>query len=272
MELFEQEVRAYVEEHKPFLSILTPCYGGLCYVNYMICIINTINVCKAFGIDVQLEFCKNDSLVTRARNNLVAKAMTNPKVTHMLFIDADISWSPVDVLKLIISHQLLIGGVYPLKHFNFDRLQQPDILKKWKEAKSTQAFCEGTSDVENIQHNLLKYNFNHGGSKQIINNLLEVRHLATGFMMFRRETIDCMQKAFPSTKYIDDVQFLTEAENANAFALFDCAVREEHYLSEDWLFSDRWLNMGGKIHVNVTINLTHTGIQDFNGSFLTSLL
>jgi hypothetical protein len=275
MESFEADVRQYVAIHKPVLYILTPCYGSLCYVSYMVCLINTMNMCNAFGIEFHVEFCRNDSLVPRARNNLIARAMSNPKATHFMFIDADITWTAIDVVKLVVSNQFLVGGLYPLKHFHFDRLKDPTSIETWKKARDSQPILKDTSDEDLIQHNLLRYNFNHIPGKntiQIVKNLLEVRHLATGFMMIRRETIETMVKEFPSKKYVDDVGFLKPEENDHAFALFDCGVDEGHYYSEDWLFSQRWRNMGGKIYVNATINLTHTGLQDFNGSFLTSLL
>ena len=65
---------------------------------------------------------KNDSLVSRARNNLVAKALTDPDTTHIMFIDSDISWEPFDIFKLILSEKPLVGGVYPMKHYFWDRL------------------------------------------------------------------------------------------------------------------------------------------------------
>jgi hypothetical protein len=275
MESFEAGVREYVATRKPVLYILTPCYGSLCYVSYMVCLINTMNVCNTLGIEFHVEFCRNDSLVPRARNNLIARAMSNPKATHFMFIDADITWTALDVVKLVTSDQYLVGGLYPLKHFHFDRLNDPNAIETWKKARDSQPFLKDTSDEDIIQNNLLRYNFNHIPGKNtvhIMKNLLEVRHLATGFMMIRRETIETMAKAFPSTKYVDDVGFLKPHENEHAYALFDCAVDEGHYYSEDWLFSQRWRNMGGKIYVNATINLTHTGLQDFTGSFLTSLL
>lgn len=275
MDTFQQKVRDYVEKKKPKLYILTPCYGSMCYVNYMLSLIETIKVCNKFGIEIQPEFCRNDSLVPRARNNLIARAMNDPKMTHMMFIDADIIWDPIDVIKLVISNQLLVGGLYPLKHFNWDRIKDENVIKQWKENRDKSNYIKNISDETLIQNKLLRYNFNqveNTNTLKVSSNLTEVRHLATGFMMIRRETIDCMQQAFPSTKYIDDIGFLKGTENDHAFALFDCGVEVGHYFSEDWLFSQRWVNMGGKVMVDITINLTHTGIQDFRGSFLASLL
>ena len=273
-ETFQLRVASFVEKTKPVLYILTPCYGSMCYVNYTICLIHTLNLLKTLNIQVMVEFCRNDSLVSRARNNLVAKAMTNRSTTHILFIDTDITWEPWDIVKLILDDQSIVGGVYPLKRYGWEKLiNEPDACKKWVAKKKEFPILKAHSDEQIIQHNLLKYNINHvGPNMAITQNLAEVRHLATGFMMIKRKTIERMMEAFPSTKYIDDVSFLDPAENEFAYALFDCGVEDGHYLSEDWLFCNRWRNLGGKVFVNVGINLTHSGIEDFKGGFMTSFL
>jgi hypothetical protein len=91
-------------------------------------------------------------------------------------------------------------------------------------------------------------------------------------MLMQRQMIEKMMLAYHSTKYTDDVGFLNGRENNYAYALFDCGVEDDHYLSEDWLFCNRWSKIGGSIWLDVTINLTHTGVQDYNGSFLSSIL
>ena len=119
---FEQNVREYIRENKPKLYILTPCFGSVCFVNFVNCIMATFNMFQSVGFPIQVEFCKNDSLVSRARNNLIAKAMNDQAATHFLFIDNDITWDPVDILKLIMADKPLCGGIYPLKHYYWDKL------------------------------------------------------------------------------------------------------------------------------------------------------
>jgi len=227
-----------------------------------------------FNIPMTIEFCRNDSLVSRARNNLVAKAMHDEECTHILFIDADITWDPIDVLKLMLSDKCLCGGVYPLKHYFWERLtKEENVVQKWIQKKNASQFSSAISDANAIQHNLLKYNINYIDSVLNIDaNLAKVKHLATGFMMFKREVIEKMAEAYPHTKYTDDVGFLVGSENKYAYALFDCGVQDDHYFSEDWMFCHRWTEMGGNIYVNVGINLMHTGNEDFNGCYLASII
>jgi len=271
------KLATFVTERRPTLYILTPCYGGMCYVNYTMCLINTLFLCKQHNIEVVVEFCRNDSLVPRARNNLIAKAMTNKAMTHIIFIDADISWDPWDIVKLMLADKPLVGGVYPLKHYHFDRLTDKSSsippVKKWIDTKNKHSILQVHSDEAIVKHNLLKYNINHiGPSMTVEQNLSEVKHLATGFFMAQRTVFESMMKAFPSTKYVDDVSFLKPHENEFAYALFDCGVEEGHYFSEDWLFCHRWRNLGGKVFVDVSVNLTHTGMEDYQGCFMSSVL
>jgi len=272
---FEDRLTAFLKKQPVTLYILTPCYGGQCHVNYVVCLMTTKDLLERLGIKVKIEFCKNDSLVSRARNNLVAKAMADPETTHILFIDSDISWGAAEVLKLLVADKSLVGGVYPLKNYFWDKLAKTDenIVKTWLDKKKSGQFNNRISDADYIQNNLLKYNINYIDTElKIENNLANVRHLATGFMMFTRKMIETMFQAFPSTKYTDDVGFLVGKQNEYAYALFDCGVEDGHYLSEDWLFCHRWSKLGGKIWIDVSISLTHTGVEDYKGCYIASVL
>ena len=277
---FSEKIENYIKLNNPKLFILTPCYGGLCHVNYMVCLISTIEFFKRNNFPLQIEFCRNDSLVTRARNNLIARAMNDQAMTHCMFIDSDITWNPVDVMKLILDDKPLIGGIYPLKRYNWDKLLKDDmnpyntnIIQTWLTKKEQSPLKDFINDQDLIQAKLLRYNINYlDNVLSIDNNIAKVRHVATGFMMIQRDLLEKMAKAFPSTKYVDDVGFLQGSENDYAYALFDTGVEDGHFYSEDWMICDRWTKMGGEIYINVSINLSHTGQEDYKGSFIGSLL
>jgi hypothetical protein len=277
---FEDKLLNYLSKNRPCLYILTPCFASICYVNYVNCIMKTRDLFYKYGIELHIEFCKNDSLVSRARNNLVARAMANKKTTHILFIDNDITWNPEDILKLIIADKQLIGGVYPIKHYDWNKLikdpsdeTNTNVIQSWIDKKNRSQLKDIIPDNVFIQQKILRYNINYLGSiLDIENNVAKVKHLATGFMMIKRCVIENMCKAFSSTKYVDDVGFLQQHENEYAYALFDCGVEEGHYFSEDWLFCHRWTKMGGSIYIDVSINLTHTGIEDYQGSYIGSII
>lgn len=275
-----QKILDYVETKKPKLYILTPCYGGMCYVNYVQCMVATMGLFQTFNFPVKFEFCKNDSLVPRARNNLIAKAMSDPDTTHMMFIDSDITWNPIDILKMIVADKPLLGAIYPLKRYNWSKLLRDplnpyntNIVQSMLVKKQQSNLSNFLSDEAFLQANLLQYNVNYlSNYMEIENNLARVRHLPNGFMLIQRSTIEALINAHPDTKYVDDVHFLQDKENDFAYALFDCQVQDGHYLSEDWLFCERWLKLEGEVWADVSINLTHTGYEDYCGSYISSML
>jgi len=240
----------------------------------------TLEIFRLLNFPVVVEFCKNDSLVSRARNNLIARAMSDPDMTHVIFIDNDITWNPFDILKLVISEKPLVGGTYPLKAYQWDKMLNadgkfdPSKMEEWIQKKDAHPMLKDLiEDKHMIQYNMLRYNINYlSNALQIQGNLAKVRHLATGFMMIQRATLEKMMKSFPSTKYTDDVGFLHETENFFAYALFDCGVEDGHYLSEDWMFCKRWAKMGGDIWLDVSINLIHTGIEDYKGCYVATII
>jgi len=277
---FEERIVKYVDENKPVIAILTPCYGGMCYTPYVSCLIKTLNLCNYYKIKVNVLFCRNDSLVTRARNNLIAKALTTPDITHILFIDSDISWNELDILKLLLSDKSVVGGVYPLKKYNWDLLfkdpnnpYNSNVVQSVVDKVNKTILKNSMSNEDIIQAHLLKYNLNYLESvMNIENNLAKVKHIANGFMMLKRNVLTQLMDANPQLKYVDDTGFLEENEHDYAYALFNSEVAYGHYLSEDWLFCDRWTNIGGEVFIDVTINLTHSGNVDFKGNFLSSIL
>ena len=269
-----QNVIDYISKTKPHLIILTPCYNSSMYVTYTESLLQTMFMCKDLGINATVHFCRNDSLVSRARNNLIAKAMSIPTATHFLFIDADITWSPFDILKLLVADKHIVGGIYPIKNYEFDKLAaNPNATNEILARKNKSQLKDAFSNKEYLQTNMVRYNINYVSNMlEIENNLTKVKHLATGFMLIKRTVIDLMSKAFPQTKYVDDVNFLSGKENDFAYALFDCGVEDNHYLSEDWMFCRRWQKMGGSVYADITINLDHTGVETYKGSFISSLM
>jgi hypothetical protein len=269
----EEKIKYFVEKYSPKLCILTPCFGGMCYVNYIDCLIKTLALFRHFKFNIDVIFCKNDSLVSRARNNLIAKAMSDPKTTHMIFIDNDITWNPVDIMKLIISEKPIIGGAYPLKSYKWDRLTAPGAIPGLIDKKNNSILKDMVSDTDMVRFNAVSYNVNYlSNNLQVEGNIAKIRHLATGFMMIQRHVIEKMFRAFPSTKFVDDINFLEPHENEFAYALFDCGVEDGHYFSEDWMFCQRWNKMGGSIYLDVTVNLIHSGIEDYRGSYVSTIL
>jgi hypothetical protein len=96
---------------------------------------------------------------------LVARALFDEKTTHIMFIDNDISWDPFDILKLLISDKEIIGGIYPLKHYDWSKLTtNSNFISQVLQKKNQSELSSMITDEEMIRFNILKYNVNHLGN------------------------------------------------------------------------------------------------------------
>lgn len=287
------ESKKCLETQRPLVhvAILTPCYGSLCNCNYTLSLMASVKLLESFGVRCSVLFCPGDSLVSRARNGLIAKAFAmetgddaqeNPlPVSHFLFIDGDILWNPAEILKLLMSEKEVVGGLYPKKKYHFDRLMRPNAIENILKTREGIVWKEQIPEEQYVQHHLVDYNLNlvkpedpsKGSNLKIENNLIEVRHLATGFMMISRDVLRKMFSYYPHFKYTDSTGFVSAKENKYCYALFDCCVQEGSYMSEDWFFCDRFLGMSekNKIYADISIRLTHVGNTNYAGNPLSVL-
>ena len=150
---------------KSFLAICTPCYGGQVTEKHYVSMISYTIACMKNNMIFSIETMANESLVTRARNNLVAKMMVNPKTTHLMFVDADVGFDAESIYKLIAHDKDVVGGIYPKKTFEPDYVFNP----------TTDAKRDG--------------------------NLIEVEDIGTGFLLIKRSVFETMMNKFPKLKY-----------------------------------------------------------------------
>ena len=212
------------------IHFATPCYGGnimeACFSSYLRFSMLAMRHNIPFSVDTMV----NESLVTRARNNLVAKFLANPNATHLMFVDADIAWEPEDLLRMVLHDKGVVCGAYPMK----------------------------TEPIKYVL-NVLK------GAKHA-HPLYEVSTSGTGFMLIKREIIEGLIEAMPELKYRDSLN-LGERFEPHMYALFDTVIDENgHYLSEDWTFCKRVREVLGKpIWVDSEVKLDHVGTRRFKG-------
>ena len=75
-------------------------------------------------------------------------------------------------------------------------------------------------------------------------------------------------------KYVNDVAgYDNEYTKGNFYGFFDTMIHpiSKRYLSEDYAFCQKWIDIGGDMWLDLTCNLTHIGSFDFKGSVYTSI-
>jgi hypothetical protein len=242
--------------------IATPCYGGLLYNSYLTSLISTMKLLSNCGIKCGVKTIANESLITRARNTIVSYFLTQEEYTHLLFIDADISWNPSAVLRLLGAKKPVVSGIYPKKAYNWKKMENlVSVDKEWKEINISRS---------------LDYAVNFNDPKlEITNGRVEAKDVPTGFMLIERNTIEVLKEKFPELKYKNNLHNLIPPHHdPDTFWLFfDCIKDEETdvYLSEDYAFCRRVQQAGLSCWADLTIDLNHTGTHTFEGSFSHSL-
>jgi hypothetical protein len=239
--------------------IATPCYGGLVHEGYMRGLTSFVASAIDLGMGVNLSTVINESLITRARNELVKFFMMSDS-THMIFIDADIQFEAADVLRLISHDKDIVVGSYPLKGVRWDNIKSLD----------------GITDVEEVRRltidQVVNFRFDNeedamAGRIKVVDDLVEVDTAGTGFMCIKRNVIERMIKEIPNLEYKKEPRFLISGkpDDGGRWAVFDTEIEGERYLSEDYLFCRRWQRLGGQVWLDPTILLTHWGTYAFEG-------
>jgi hypothetical protein len=210
------------------VHICMPCYGGMLTESTFMSFIKWSNTARQLGIEWTMETMTNESLITRARNTLTAKFLTNTDSTHLMFIDADIGWEPWHLLVLLNRDVDVIGGLYPMK----------SLPIKW---------C-----VNGFE-----------GAEEGVDGLQEVTKTGTGFLLIKKDVFAKLN-SHPNVKsFKNDIGLPAELDPFMK-TYFDTGVRENRYYSEDWSFCENWRDVGGKVWVDKRVLLRHTGTYVFD--------
>ena len=260
------EISIQIEElRKRKIFLATPMYGGQCAGMFAKSVADLTSLCTSNGIELRSYFLFNESLITRARNYCVDEFMRSD-CTHMMFIDSDIGFDPRDVLAMLAlqgddSEYDVLAGPYPKKCISWEKIKL--------------AVDKGIADEDpNVLEKFVgDYVFNPkgGGGNIRIDIPVEVSEIGTGFMMTRRSAFEKFEKAFPQYSYKPDhvrtEQFDGSREIMQYFqAEIDPASKR--YLSEDYWFCQKLIEIGGKVWYCPWMKLQHVGSYIFGGSLI----
>lgn len=261
----QKQIQISVEEiRKNKFFIATPCYGGQLNEPYFRSVIKLMTFFNGHNIPLAFGTIANESLVTRARNVLLAYFLASD-YTHLMFIDADIEFSTEDILKLYVHNKDVVVGAYPKKGVAWNRIREGVNLpeNKDKHLNDREIAAYGSDYAINFK-------FTNKELRQISveNGLIKLHDAGTGFMMIKREAILKLIKAYPEIKYNNDVNISNVELKDHFYALFDTMIDpiDRRYLSEDYTFCRRWQDLGGDIWLDPTISLNHYGHFCFQGN------
>lgn len=235
---------------KKSVFIATPMYGGMCYGAYAKSLFNTMKTLLDNGIEVQFRDVYNDSIVSTARNTLTGLFLKSG-CDYLLFIDADQTFKPEDVLRMIDEDKDVLGAVIPKKEINWHVVKEAvkqnidiDLLAR----------CTGSFNLAgNIDQNT------------DFNKPFEVDHIGTGMMLIKRKVFEKLMSEVESYTYSEGrVQGLDIGEKMYEF--WKVTVNNGMLTGEDVYFCKLWQKLGGKVYAVAYPRVSHIGTYEFMGS------
>lgn len=224
----------------PGVFLALPAFGNMIHVNCMASLLRLILTLKEAEMNYHFGALGVPDLV-EARNALLTiwyDAM--PSMTHMLFIDADMTYIPDLVMDMLRFNRPVVGCMYPKKALNREFVGKPF-------RSETHEYIEG---------------------------FIRVKAVGTGLLLIRRDAIDRMIE--PSV--IDKVGLENSSVNGllkqygvtRVLRLFDNLHTQDGRLSEDYSFCHRWQEADGGNHglwAAVNYNIGHIGHHEYSGRY-----
>lgn len=200
------------------MSILfsTPCYGGMVTAQHFVSCMALRSELTRMGLDHDWNIGWNESLITRARNEMTAQFLKTD-FQFMFWLDADIEFELEDVAKLWNIQADIAVGVYAMKKAD----------KQWFAAWKDGSLVK---DLDQFKEPI------------------EVDYAGTGFMLIKREVIEALARTSESYEgqngrvpalYMtpihndgfesEDYHFCRKAREAGFKIIMDPSVRLGHY-------------------------------------------
>jgi hypothetical protein len=203
----------------------TPCYADVS-PHYAAALFETGMLLRNFGVICEPKMI--GGLATHVGRNAIAEVFMASEHTDLIFIDADMSWSPWDVIRLLASRQALIGGVGHKRSAKIREGASPWCFKPLPDAAA----------VPDAMGNI------------------EVSAIGMGMTLIHRSVFQYIAKGRP------DLQRVGESGQPY-WRFFAWGDENGAELSEDYEFCRRWRAIGGKVWVDASIKLGHYGQHDF---------
>ena len=205
---------------KPSVYIAIPARDFL-YPETVEGLLQAVKLLQKEGYEYHVDFHIGNPYVGQARSIMCA-CFLDMLYDELFFIDADVVFTGENFMR-ILSHDVdLVGGLYP---FRFEVAPVP---------------------IANFKERMPKIDES---------GLTETVDLATGFMRIRRTVIESMVEKHPELETTKCTR-----SGRPISMIFDSGFQSPGtWTGEDYMFCRRWLDMGGKIYSDTTVQLGHIG-------------
>lgn len=210
------------------VAICTPCRSGSVHHDHMMSRINVVSSPQREKMTIFNMIGAGCSIITRARNQLVAIALDNG-ADWIVFVDDDIGFDAKDFFKLIGHDVDVVGGAPARRHKRWD--DKPALLGRPKEGSTVREYVTPAG------------------------RLWEVDRMATAFIAIRAPVFKAIEP-FTEAYHSGGTMAGTGMRSWFWFDL-DEVDGKLHDEGEDYNFCRKWTRAGGKCFLDPDIRLRH---------------
>lgn len=163
----------------------------------------------------------------------------NSDYTHNLMIDSDMTFAPMDVVRMLKLNEPFIAIAGPRK------------------GDGEMVFAATNADARGVTHPAAVYQTEQG-------IIAEVTEVGGAFVMVDRRFADRMTEAYGNLQF-------QSADGRTHWGLWLPTIDDLRYRGEDYAMCKRWREIGGKVKVLATAALGHTGTKTWRGAFITQI-
>lgn len=241
--------------------ICVPSFRGMVMSHTMVAISRAVFLLAKLGINSDV-INIDSAEITVARNTLASYALRQAHVTHLLFIDDDMTFEPDAVIDLLRCDKPIIGYIYPKRVLN-----QEQVYAAARGGASFDAAI--TAGLEFVHRHI------PNATLSITEGLCPVRGVGMGLCLIKMSTFQTMVD-----KGAVNMPEPTTAESDGGFfagqiiGFFDPIYSDEagRFLSEDLSFCERWReSCGGEVWAKVNRKIGHIGQYIYAGNYMDRL-
>lgn len=205
------------------------------------------------------------TLVAHARNAFATRVLEDPSFTHLLFIDADMGFSPAAIQRMVAFDREFVGCIAPRRDMDLDRMhrisrqvEDPERAKLVAQDYATTALIPST--VEGKTGFMVEDGF------------VQAERIGMGLTLIKRSALERLRDAYPDLSAPASGRYKAMGVRETVCQLFESLQGANGlYQSEDFSFCERWRSLGGEIWVCIDELVTHVGRKAFQGRYIERL-
>ena len=217
------------------LILFTSFYEHRAYSPYIEAMTRTVACLEKLGIQWEYWPSHGDFHLERAINGTLTRFINDEEATDFLMIDADTSWHPEGVCRLLYHEQDIVAGSYRMKHL---WEQYVGVIKREDGVPLGRMLPDGTA-------------------------IVEATRIPGGFVRFKKSALRVFRDAYPELR---SKEINIDGSFVEHVVFFERYRKDDVSHCHDYGFSRRWLEIGGQLFIDPYVKVDHWGITRYAGN------